>query len=377
MINLHEPFIQGNEKMNVSDAIDKNAISSNSYYTSCCTNFLGKYIDQSSILLTPSCTSALEIAFMLLDLEKEDEVILPSFTFVSSANPILINGGTPVFVDIDPLTMNICPVAIENAITEKTRAILVMHYSGITCNMEAIGKIAKKHGLIIIEDAAHALGSRSGDKHLGAIGDIGAYSFHYTKNIHCGEGGALVINNEKFAKRAEIIREKGTNRTAFFRGEVDKYSWVDIGTSGVLSELNAAFLFAQLQSLEVVNNKRKSLASYYEKYLDTNFIPERIPINDYGNINCHSYWIKCRNNKDRTQLINFLNKKAIKSAFHYIPLHSSAIGIKHGKFSGQDIYTTVESNRILRIPMHTNLEEKQIKFICEMILEYYKSHAKP
>lgn len=376
MINLHEPFIQGKEKENVADAIDRNAVSSNSYYTKCSSNYLGEYIDQPSVLLTPSCTSALEIAFMLLDLEKGDEVILPSFTFVSSANPILINGGIPVFVDVNPSTMNICPVSIKKAITKKTKAILVMHYSGIPCDMEAIGKLAKEYNLVIIEDAAHALGAKYKKQHLSTIGDIGTFSFHYTKNIHCGEGGALVLNNERFKKRAEILREKGTNRNAFIRGEVDKYSWVDIGTSGVMSELNAAFLLAQLESLEMVIEKRKTLAMLYEKYLDKALVPERIPINDYQDVNFHSYWIKCKNGKDRIQMIDFLKKNEIKSAFHYVPLHSSVAGKKYGKFSGEDVFTTIDSNRILRIPLHTNLEEEQVEFICEMIAKYYESHAK-
>jgi dTDP-4-amino-4,6-dideoxygalactose transaminase len=301
---------------------------------------------------------------------------MPSYTFVSTANAFVLRGAKIVFVDIRPDTMNIDENLIEDAVTEKTRAIVVVHYAGVACEMDTILTIARKHSLIVIEDAAQGIGARYKNKPLGVIGDMGCYSFHETKNISCGEGGALLIQDEKLFERAEIIREKGTNRSKFWRGQVDKYIWVDIGSSYLPSEFNAAYLYAQLQNIDNINNNRLKAWNYYYEGLkqlegkgciDLPCIPENCEHN------AHMFYIKVKDIEERSRLIEFLKTKNIWAVFHYIPLHTSPAGKQFGRFHGIDIWTTKESERLLRLPMYYGMDVSDIDSIITNIVEYYQS----
>lgn len=324
------------------------------------------------VLLTTSCTTATELSAMLLNVKEGDEVICPSYTFVSSANPFVLRGAKIVFVDIRPDTMNIDENLIEGAITEKTKAIVVVHYAGVSCEMDKIMEISKKHNIPVVEDAAQGVMSTYKGKALGTIGDYGCYSFHETKNYSMGEGGALLIRDEKNILRAEIIREKGTNRSQFHRGQVDKYTWQDIGSSILPSDMLAAYLYAQFEKADEINNDRlKSWNMYYELLsplkdkIDLPIIPE-------GCVhNAHMFYIKCKDIKERSKLIEFLKENEILAVFHYIPLHSSPAGIKNGRFNGKDIYTTKESERLLRLPLYYGLNEKDLIKVCDIIKEFY------
>jgi dTDP-4-amino-4,6-dideoxygalactose transaminase len=322
-------------------------------------------------LLTPSCTHALEMAALLLDIKEGDEVIMPSFTFVSTANAFVLRGAKIVFVDVRPDTMNIDEKKIEAAITSKTKVIVPVHYAGVACEMDTIMKIAKKHNLFVVEDAAQGVMSKYKGQALGTIGDLGTYSFHETKNYtSAGEGGLLLINNEKYIERAETIREKGTNRSAFFRGVVDKYSWVDIGSSYLLSDMSAAYLWGQLQNADKINHDRLNVwKQYYEGLKDIDIELPIIP-NECVH-NAHMFYIKVKNLEQRTALLNYLASYKISAVFHYVPLHTSQAGMKFCKFSGNEVYTTKESEKLLRLPLYYGLKSHNVEFVIKKIKTFF------
>lgn len=374
MINFNIPPKTGNEIKYIEDAIDSNKICGDGKYTKKCNAWLEEKFDAQKVLLTTSGTTALDMAMLLCDLKHGDEVILPSYTFSSTATSAVLAGAKLVFVDIRPDTMNIDENKIEAAITERTKVIIVMHYAGVACEMDTIMEIAKKYNLIVVEDAAQGVMSTYKGKYLGTIGTFGCYSFHETKNYSMGEGGALVINDSKYNERAEILREKGTNRAKFFRGQVDKYTWVDFGDSYLPSELNAAYLWAQLEKADEINNQRLSIWKKYresfEKLENKGFIElQKIPT--YVKHNSHMFYIKCKDLNERTKLINFLKNKGIMAVFHYIPLHSAPAGVKYGIFSGEDVYTSIESDRLVRLPLYYGLSENDVEYIIESVLEFY------
>ena len=323
------------------------------------------------MLLTTSCTHALEMAAILIDTKPDDEIIMPSYTFVSSANPFVLRGAKIVFIDIHPDTMNMDEAKIEDAITENTKAIVPVHYAGVACEMDVIMSIASKYNLFVIEDAAQGLMSTYKGQPLGSIGHIGCFSFHETKNYQCGEGGAILLNDKSFSQRAEIIREKGTNRSMFIRGMVDKYRWTDVGSSYLPSELNAAFLYAQFENAHKVNEKRLSLWSKYSEQLsnlrgvDLQIIPNEL------RHNAHMFYIKLKDINERQKMIEHLESYKIQSAFHYIPLHESKKCSKYNHFHGKDEFTTKESERLLRLPMHYDLEISDVKYICNKVKEFF------
>jgi dTDP-4-amino-4,6-dideoxygalactose transaminase len=352
-----------------------NHFSSNGKFTKQCEQWLRDNIKCKEALLVHSCTAALEICAILLNIKKDDEVIMPSYTFVSTANAFVMRGGRPVFVDIDLATCNIDPSKIEQAITKKTKAIVVVHYAGVGCNMDPIVTIAKKYKLYIIEDAAQAILSSNKGRPLGSIGDLATISFHETKNIHCGEGGALLINNPKFIKRAKIIRDKGTNRDLFNQNMVKKYTWVDYGSSYGLSEINAAFLYSQLKQAKKITRKRLVIFKLYHKLLENLEIKKLITrptIPTYAKANGHMYYILVKNNK-RDKLIKHLQQKKIHTVFHYIPLHSSPFG----KFKATTKSTMRNTNRIsstlLRLPVHFKLNKKSIIRCADELFNFFKN----
>ncbi len=379
MIPFNLPLFTGREKQYTSEVIKKRKFSGDGVFTQKCNLYLERYLKCKKALLTTSGTHALEMAALLIDIKKGDEVIMPSFTFVSTANAFVLQGAKIVFVDIRPDTMNIDESLIEKAISSKTKAIVVVHYGGISCEMDQIMRIAKRHKLFVVEDAAHAIISKYKNKYLGTIGDIGCISFHETKNITCGEGGAVFLNHKSFTERAEIIREKGTNRSKFYRGEIDKYTWVDIGSSYLPSEISAAFLYAQLQEVKKITKYRLALWNLYYKTLknleENGFI--QLSVIPKGCVhNGHLFYIKTKNLQERSKLISFLKLKGIMAVFHYIPLHSSAAGKLFGCFRGKDVFTTKESEKILRLPMFYDLKEPQVKLICRKIIEFYSNEKK-
>ncbi len=371
MINFNIPPYVGKEKEYVTKAIDNKKICGDGEFTKKCNEWFFNKIN-SNVLLTTSGTDSLEMAAILAGIDQGDEVIMPSYTFSSTANAFILRGAKIVFVDIRPDTMNIDEKLIEEAITSKTKAIVPVHYAGVSCEMDKIMKIAKKYNLKVIEDAAQGVMSKYKGKYLGTIGDIGCYSFHETKNYSMGEGGGIIIKDPKVFERGEIIREKGTDRSRFLRGQVDKYTWVDTGSSYLPSDINAAHLFAQLEVAERINNDRlNSWNLYYKnlegvKEIELPYIPEECEHN------AHMFYIKTKNIEERTELTKFLKEKGIMTAFHYIPLHSAPAGIKYGRFNGTDKYTTKESERLLRLPMYYGLTEKEIKLVCDQIKEFYK-----
>lgn len=375
MIKFNVPPIVGREEEYIRQAVLENKkICGDGPFTKKCTEWLIDKTGTKKALLTTSCTHALEMAAILCDIKEGDEVIAPSYTFVSTVNAFVLRGAKIVFVDIRPDTMNIDENLIEDAITEKTKAIIPVHYAGVACEMDKIMEIANKYNLYVIEDAAQGVMSTYKGKELGTIGDLGTYSFHETKNYSMGEGGALLIDNKEFIERAEIIREKGTDRSKFFRGQVDKYSWVDIGSSFLPSELNAAYLYAQLEEAEKINNDR--LASWELYYnglseLKDNGLIELPVIPKDCVHNAHMFYIKLKDLNERTELINYLKKKRIDSVFHYVPLHSAKAGIEFGRFHGEDRYTTRESERILRLPLYYGLKDKEVEKVISSIKEYF------
>lgn len=372
-IPFNKPFKINKEFEYIKDAIKKGVLRGDGFYTKKCHGFLEQLLGCEKALLTHSCTAALEMCAILLDLKQGDEIIMPSYTFVSTANAFVLRGAVPVFVDIRPDTLNIDESLIEAAITPKTKAICVVHYAGLACEMDKILAIAKKHNLSVIEDSAQGLGSFYNGKPLGAIGDMGCFSFHETKNVISGEGGALIINNEKFVERAEVIREKGTNRSKFFRGEVDKYTWVDIGSSFLPSDLIAAFLYSQLENMDKINKKRMEIWKFYhnlfEKYEEQGLVKRPfIPSN--CSHNAHMYYILFDNLEKRTKFINYMKQNKINPVFHYIPLHSSPAGKKYGRKSGSLNITNKISDTILRLPMYYTMNNKELSYIRSAIKKY-------
>lgn len=374
-IPFNVPTYTGDEEKYIHDAILNHKICGDGKYTKLCNEWMETTFNAKRIMLTTSGTSALDMAVMLCDLKPGDEVILPSYTFSSSANAILLSGGVPVFVDIRPDTMNIDESKIEDAITDKTKAIMVVHYGGVACEMDAIMDIGRRHSLRVIEDAAQAFMSQYEGRHLGTIGDFGCYSFHETKNLTMGEGGAIVINDETAIEKAEIIREKGTDRSKFYRGQIDKYTWVDAGDSYLPSELNAAYLYAQLLQAKEITEHRVNCWAVYHREMQS--LADRgdigIPYVPHGCVhNGHMFYIKTDSEQTRARLITYLKEHDIGSVFHYIPLHSAPAGIKFARFHGTDVYTTREAMRLLRLPMHCELREEDAVRVIDTIEEFLR-----
>ena len=374
MINFNVPPCTGNEMKYIEQAIASHKICGDGSFTKKCNAWFEQRFDAKKVLLTTSGSSALDMAALLCGLEPGDEVILPSFTFSSTANSFVLAGAKLVFVDIRPDTMNIDETLIERAITDKTKVICVMHYAGVACEMDTIMDIARRHKLLVVEDAAQGVMASYKGRALGTIGDLGCYSFHETKNYSMGEGGAIVINNPDYIEQAEILREKGTNRAKFFRGQVDKYTWVDFGDSYLPSELNAAYLWAQLEMADEINNDR--LHSWHE--YDAAFKPLEsagklgLPAIPDGCVhNAHMYYIKCKDLAERTALISFLKERDILAVFHYVPLHSAPAGERFGRFDGEDRYTTAESDRLLRLPMYYGLTAEDRGRVIAAVKEFY------
>ena len=374
MINFNVPPCTGNEMKYIEQAIASHKICGYGSFTKKCNAWLEQRFGAKKVLLTTSGSTALDMAALLCGLEPGDEVILPSFTFSSTANSFVLAGAKLVFVDIRPDTMNIDETLIERAITDKTKVICVMHYAGVACEMDTIMDIARRHKLLVVEDAAQGVMASYKGRALGTIGDLGCYSFHETKNYSMGEGGAIVINNPDYIEQAEILREKGTNRAKFFRGQVDKYTWVDFGDSYLPSELNAAYLWAQLEMADEINNDR--LHSWHE--YDAAFKPLEsagklgLPAIPDGCVhNAHMYYIKCKDLAERTALISFLKERDILAVFHYVPLHSAPAGERFGRFDGEDRYTTAESDRLLRLPMYYGLTAEDRGRVIAAVKEFY------
>lgn len=376
MINFNIPPFVGTEFEYMKEAVKNRKICGDGPFTKKCDEWMEKKFNAKKVLLTTSGSSALDMAAFLCGLKQGDEVIMPSFTFSSTANSFVLAGAKLVFVDIRPDTMNIDENKIEAAITDKTKVICPVHYAGVSCEMDTIMEIAKKHNLLVVEDAAQGVMSQYKGKALGTIGDFGCYSFHETKNYSMGEGGAIVINNDAYIERAEILREKGTNRAQFFRGQVAKYNWVDFGDSYLQSDLNAAYLWAQLEKAEEINNNRlKTWIAYYDAFkelAEENVI--ELPTIPEGCIhNAHMFYIKCKNLEIRQSYINFMKENGILCVFHYVPLHSAPAGEKFGRFYGEDKYTTSNSDRLVRLPMYYNMDQEDLKKVIHMTLEFFKT----
>ena len=378
-IPFNKPFIVGNELSNISRAVEEYGhLSGDGNFTKHCQKYLEDTLGTGKALLTHSCTAALEMAAILCDIEPGDEIIMPSYTFVSTANAFVLRGGVPVFVDIRPDTMNIDENIIEAAITGRTKAIVPVHYAGIPCEMDKINAIAAKYNLFVIEDAAQALLSKYKGKYLGSIGDIGTLSFHETKNIISGEGGALLVNSEKFNERAEVIWEKGTNRKKFFRGEIDKYTWVDIGSSYLPSELVAAFLLSQLDKAEqIINTRRKIFDTYYQglEKLQSDGRVELPCVDREQGYNGHIFYIVTNNLEERTGLLEYLRSHGIHAVFHYIPLHSSPAGRKYCRQHGKLEVTSDMSDRVLRLPLYYQMTEEDTQYVIGHVNNFYQSPA--
>ncbi len=374
-IPFNIPPCVGDEYEYVRQAIDSRKICGDGPFTKKCHEWMEERFGAQKVLLTTSGTTALDMALLLCDLQPGDEVILPSYTFSSTATAAVMVGAKLVFVDIRPDTMNIDDSKIESAITEKTRVIIVMHYAGVACNMERIMEIARRYGLFVVEDAAQGVMSTYKGKALGTIGDFGCYSFHETKNFSMGEGGAILINNPAYNDRAEILWEKGTNRSRFFRGQVDKYTWVDRGDSFLPSELNAAYLWAQLQHAELITeNRMKTWNAYQEAFLplaasrqvEVPFIPE------HCGHNAHMFFLKLKDLGERTAFIDWMKEHDICCVFHYVPLHSSPAGLRFGRFSGDDLYTTTESDRLVRLPLYYGMTEMDFDRVIHHTIEFFE-----
>ena len=375
MIPFNKPPFLGTEFDYIKKAVNNQKICGDGEFTKNCNAWLENKTGASKALLTTSCTHSLEMAALLLGIKPGDEVIMPSYTFVSTADAFVLRGAKIKFVDIRPDTMNIDERLIEDAITDKTKAIVPVHYAGVGCEMDTIMDIAKRHDLKVVEDAAQGVMSEYKGKALGSIGDYGCYSFHETKNYSMGEGGALLIKNEDDIELAEIIREKGTNRSRFLRGQIDKYTWVEAGSSYLPSDMNAAFLWAQLQEADKINNDRLAAWDRYYKgfeqleqegFVTRPFIPEECKHN------AHMFYLKAEDLETRTKLISFLKENGVMAVFHYVPLHSAPAGEKFGEFVGDDKYTTKESDRLVRLPMYYGLSESETDKVIEKVIEFYK-----
>lgn len=374
MVDFNVPPCVGTEIEYVKQAIESHKICGDGKFTKQCHAWMEKRFRAQKILLTTSGTTALDMAMLLCDLKPGDEVILPSYTFSSTATSAVLAGAKLVFVDIRPDTMNIDETKIEAAITDRTKVIMVMHYAGIACEMDTILDIARRYNLIVVEDAAQGVMSTYKGHYLGTMGTFGAYSFHETKNYSMGEGGALVINNPEYNERAEILREKGTNRAKFFRGQIDKYTWVDFGDSYLPSELNAAYLWAQLLNADQINQNRLSAWERYynglksladKAIIDIPFVPKECMHN------AHMFYIKCKDLSERTEFIQFMKRLDLNCVFHYIPLHSAPAGVKFGRFAGEDVYTTKESERLVRLPMYYGLTEADCNAVIEGVKNFF------
>ncbi len=379
MISFNVPPFVGTEIDYISEAVARRKISGDGIFTQRCSELMEEKFNAKKILLTTSGTSALDMALLLCDLKPGDEVILPSYTFSSTATAAVLCGARLVFVDIRPDTMNIDEEKIERAITSKTRVIIVMHYAGVSCEMSRIIEIARKYQLKIVEDAAQGFMSKYDGKYLGTIGDFGCYSFHETKNLSMGEGGALVINDENFIQRAEILREKGTNRKQFFRGQVDKYTWIDFGDSYLPSELNAAYLWGQLNASEEIFASRMKIWNEYEKnfreFESKGFCEiQKIPMNCEHN--AHMFYLKLKDLDERTRFIAFLKSNGIGAVFHYVPLHSSPAGRRFGRFDGDDVFTTKESERLVRLPLYYKMSMDDCQKVMNCCRKFFLEENK-
>ena len=375
MITFNKPPYAEKAMEYIQDCVKSQKICGDGAYTKKCSEWLEKKTGTAKCLLTTSCTHATELAALLLpDIGPGDEVIMPAFTFVSTADAFVLRGATPVFVDIRPDTMNIDEKLIEDAVTDRTKAIVPVHYAGVSCEMDAIMEIAGRHGLAVVEDAAQGIMSTYKNKALGTIGDFGCFSFHETKNYSMGEGGALLIRDPKDVEEAEIIREKGTNRSKYYRGQVDKYTWINYGSSYLPSDMNAAYLYAQLEIAEEINNARLSIWTQYYESLKPLAEENRIqlPTVPEGCVhNGHMFYIKTADIEERTKLIDYLKENGIHAVFHYIPLHTAPAGRKFGRFHGEDRHTTRESERLLRLPMDYGLSEDEVEYICSHVRKFY------
>ena len=374
MIVFNVPPFTGKEMEYISQAVENQKICGDGEFTKKCNQWIEKRTGTGKCLLTTSCTHGLELAVLLSGIGPGDEVIMPAYTFVSTADAFVLRGATPVFVDIRPDTMNIDEKKIEAAITERTKAIAPVHYAGVGCEMDTIMEIANRHHLMVIEDAAQGIMSTYKGQALGTFGDFGAFSFHETKNYSMGEGGALLIRDQKYVEEAEILREKGTNRSKFFRGQIDKYTWVNYGSSYLPSDMNAAYLYAQLEMADEINEHRLALwDQYYEELLP---LKERgileLPTVPEGCVhNAHMFYIKAKDLEERTELISYLKENGILAVFHYIPLHTAPAGRQFGRFHGEDVYTTKESERLCRLPMFYKLTSEEVSYITGKIREFY------
>lgn len=376
MINFNVPPFTGKEYDYIKEAVDNQKICGDGPFTKKCNEWIENKTGTAKALLTTSCTHATELAALLADIKPGDEVIMPSYTFVSTADAFVLRGATVVFVDVRPDTMNIDETKIEDAITDKTKAIVPVHYAGVGCEMDVIMDIAKRHNLFVIEDAAQGIMATYKGKALGSIGDFGCFSFHETKNFSMGEGGAILIQNERYIEDAEIFREKGTDRSKFFRGQVDKYRWQTFGSSYLPSDMNAAYLWAQLELADEITKARMDRWEQYHGRLKELADSGRIElpyIPDYCTHNAHMFYIKVRDLDERTALINHLKSNDILAVFHYVPLHSAPAGIKYGRFNGTDEYTTKESDRLVRLPMYYKLTAQQTDYICDKVIDFYKN----
>lgn len=376
MINFNIPPYVGTEFKYMQEAVNNHKICGDGPFTQKCNEWLENRFHAKKIMLTTSGSSALDMAALLCGLEPGDEVILPSFTFSSTANSFVLAGATLVFVDIRPDTMNIDETKIEAAITDKTKVICPVHYAGVACEMDTIMDIAKRYNLMVVEDAAQGVMSSYKGKALGTIGDFGCYSFHETKNYSMGEGGAIAINNSAYIEKAEILREKGTNRSQFFRGQVAKYNWVDFGDSYLPSDLNAAYLWAQLEIADKINNNRLTTWNkYYNafKSLAERGIIEIPTIPDNCVHNAHMFYIKCKNLKTRQEYIQFMKDNDILCVFHYVPLHNAPAGIRFGRFVGNDEYTTADSDRLVRLPLYYNINRDDLNRIIEKTIYFFEN----
>lgn len=374
MIRFNVPPYTGKEMEYIKQAVEAQKICGDGEFTKKCNEWIENRTGAKKCLLTTSCTHATELAALLSDIQEGDEVIMPSYTFVSTADAFVLRGAKAVFVDIRPDTMNIDETKIEAAVTERTKAIVPVHYAGVACEMDTIMDIAARHNLAVIEDAAQGILSTYKGRQLGTIGTFGCFSFHETKNYSMGEGGALLIQREKDIEEAEIIREKGTNRSKFFRGQIDKYTWVNFGSSYLPSDMNAAYLYAQLELADEIFEDRMNSWEHYKRALT--------PLAEKGKIelpvipegcthNAHMFYIKAKDLEERTALLSFLKEKGILAVFHYIPLHSAPAGLKFGRFSGEDVYTTKESERLARLPMYYKLEPEKVDYICDQVRAFY------
>ena len=375
MINFNVPPFTGKETEYIMEAVKAQKICGDGQFTKKCNAWLEEKTGAVKALLTTSCTHATEMAALLADVKPGDEVIMPSYTFVSTADAFVLRGATPVFVDIRPDTMNIDEKKIEEAITDKTVGIVPVHYAGVACEMDTIMDIAKRHNLWVIEDAAQGIMSTYKGKALGTFGEFGCFSFHETKNYSMGEGGAILIRDEEKIEDAEILREKGTNRSKFFRGQIDKYTWVNQGSSYLPSDMNAAYLWAQLEMAEKINDYRISIWEQYWR--------ELTPLAEAGKIelptvpqdcvhNAHMFYIKAKDIEERSALIGHMKEKGVLTVFHYIPLHTAPAGLKFGRFHGEDKYTTKESERLVRLPLYFGLKEEEVSYICDKVREFYR-----